>query len=292
MTPLLISLNYPPEQLSERGANNIANLIALGFDCINIGCGPNTWRDLMKMGFLRFGNWCKSTELALFSSVPRMAVAYQIPLIFWGENAASALGDLGVLGDTEYDLNNLKYSNTLGGGDITWLLETGRRKSQLLQYTYPTDSELARANIRIVSLAYFWKEFTALTNGIFSALRGLEIRTEPPDDIGEPLGVSMLDEDFTIVNMMIKYYKFGFGRANDFVNEEIRHGRWTREQAVAFVERYDGCCSPVLIDRFCQYIGISLEQFWTVVDSFVDKSLFKKVAHGQYERLFTVGQTA
>ena len=29
----------------------------------------------------------------------------------------------------------------------------------------------------------------------------------------------MLDEEFTNINMMLKYYKFGFGRATDYVDE-------------------------------------------------------------------------
>jgi sugar phosphate isomerase/epimerase len=40
LKPLLVSMNYPPEQISQNGANNLSNLIEHGFDCINIGCSP------------------------------------------------------------------------------------------------------------------------------------------------------------------------------------------------------------------------------------------------------------
>ena len=43
----------------------------------------------------------------------------------------------------------------------------------------------------------------------------------------------MLDEDWATINMMLKYYKLVFGRATDYMNEEIRAGRVTREQAQA-----------------------------------------------------------
>ena len=32
LNPLLVSLNYPPEQMTERGASNISNMISFGFD--------------------------------------------------------------------------------------------------------------------------------------------------------------------------------------------------------------------------------------------------------------------
>ena len=70
----------------------------------------------------------KSTELALFSSVPELAIAYKIPLIWWGENAALQLGDLNVMGDNGSDGNNLRNMNTLGGGDITWLISEEIKK--------------------------------------------------------------------------------------------------------------------------------------------------------------------
>ena len=34
--------------------------------------------------------------------------------------------------------------------------------------------------------------------------------------------MSALDEDWVTLNQMIKYYKYGFGRVSDSVNEQIR----------------------------------------------------------------------
>ena len=81
------------------------------------------------------------TELALFSSVPRLAIAYQIPLIWWGENTALQLGDLNVMGKDGSDGNNLRKMNTLGGGDITWLINDEVKKDHILQYNYPSEKE-------------------------------------------------------------------------------------------------------------------------------------------------------
>jgi N-acetyl sugar amidotransferase len=289
MNPLLVCLSYPPEQVSQRGVDNLSNMINYGFDCITINPAPEIWRHLMHKSFFDYTNWCKSTELALFSSVPRLAIAYQIPLIWWGENSALQLGDLNVMGKSGSDGNNLRKMNTLGGGDITWLLSNEIKRNQILQYCYPSEQEMEDANLRITFLGYFWKDWSLIDNGNFAALRGLEVRNEKPWEIGDPMGITSLDEDWVTFNQMIKYLKYGFGRVTDYVNEDVRLGRITRDEAVDLADKYDGTCSVKYIESFCKYIGISKDDFWTQVEKSVNPLLFDKVRQGEYKKKFKVG---
>jgi N-acetyl sugar amidotransferase len=289
MNPLLVNLSYPPEQVTQRGVDNVSNMISHGFDCISINPAPQIWRKLMYEGFFQYTNWAKSTELALFASVPRLAIAYQIPLIWWGENAALQLGDLNVMGKGGADGNNLRRMNTLQGGDVTWLLGDEVKRQQILQYIYPSEHEMENANLRITFLGYFWRDWSLIDNGNYSALRGLEIRQEKPWEIGDPVGVTSLDEDWVTLNQMIKYLKFGFGRVADYVNEDIRNGRITREQGITLNEKYDGTCSEKYIESFSQYIGITVREFWEQVDKSVNTDLFIKEGLGKYRPKFKVG---
>lgn len=289
MRPLLVCLSYPPEQVTQRGINNLTNLTEHGFDCITINPAPGIWRDLMRKSFLQYSNWCKSTELALFSSVPRMAIAYQIPLIWWGENAALQLGDLNVMGESGWDGNNLRQMNTLAGGSYEWLLDDVIKKRMILQYLYPSEIDIARSGLQIAFLGYFWEIWSLRDNGVYAALNGLEIRSEKPWDIGDPLGVTSLDEDWVTLNQMIKYLKFGFGRVSDYINEDIRNGLISRDQGIDLVKKYDGKCSVDYIASFCDFINIDLETFWRVVDASVNEDLFAKISLGVYEPKFEVG---
>lgn len=289
MKPLTVCLSYPPEQVTQRGVNNLANLSQHGFDCIMIQPSPGVWRHLMRKGFFNYANWCKSTELALFSSVPRIAIAYQIPLIWWGENSALQLGDLNVMGKSGWDGNNLRKMNTLANGDFNWMLDDKISRKEILQYQYPSEREIERSGLQIAFLGYFWKIWSLRDNGAYSALNGLKIRAEKPWQIGDPTGVTSLDEDWVTLNQMIKYLKFGFGRVTDYVNEDIRNGRITRDAGISLLEKYDGKCSQDYIQSFCGYININLDDFWSVVDTHVNKKLFYKRSAGTYERLFDVG---
>ena len=82
---------------------------------------PKTWKNLMKVSFLKYGNWAKSTELALFSFVPRLALQMDIPLVFWGENPALQLGDSKSGSKKGFDGKNIMNLNTLGGGKLDWI---------------------------------------------------------------------------------------------------------------------------------------------------------------------------
>ena len=290
MKPLLVCLSYTPEQVSQRGVDNISNMINHGFDCITINPAPQLWRKLMRKAFFEFSNYGKSTELALFSSVPRLAIAYQIPLIWWGENTALQLGDMNVLGKSGSDGNNIRKMNTLKGGDISWLLSDEVKKNQILQYCYPSEKEMEQANLKITFLGYFWDNWSLLDNGNFSALRGLEIRNEPPQDIGDPLGVTALDEDWVTLNQMIKYFKYGFGKVTDYANEDIRNKRITMEEAIKMTEKFDGRCSDKYIKSFSDYIGITIEEFWEQVDKSVNRELFERDSNGKWKAKFKVGE--
>ncbi len=289
LRPLLACLTYPPQQVTQRGVENISNLIELGFDVVISAPAPGTWQSLMRESFERYTNWARSTELALFSSVPQLAIRYGIPLILWGENPGLQLGDLKTLGRTGYDGNNLRYMNTLSGAALDWMLESGLALHDLIPYQYPTSEEFDQHNLQIVYLGWFLGDWSLANNGMYSATNGLQIREDTVANTGDLWGVTSLDEDWVTLNQMIKYYKFGFGRVTDYVNEEIRLGRMSRERGIELVEQHDDACGDGYIESFCQYIGISEQHFWDKVHAALNRELFDLDTQGRIRRRFKVG---
>lgn len=289
LRPLLVCLSYPPQQVTQRGVDNISNLINAGFDMVVSSPAPETWRKLMRLSFDRFTNWARSTELALFSSVPQIAIRYQIPLVLWGENPGLQVGDMGTLGRTGYDGNSIRNSNTLGGGQLDWMLEAGVCPSDLFPYQYPTSSEFDAAQLQIVYLGWFLGDWSLVNNAAYSCVNGLEKRSDDVAHTGDLLGVSSLDEDWVSLNQMIKYYKFGFGKVSEYVNEELRLGRMDRKTAIDLVEQYDGVCADEYIDSFCNFIDITTEDFWGKVRNSCSRDLFDVRPDGSIKRKFRVG---
>lgn len=289
LNPLLVCLSYPPEQVTQRGVDNLSNLINLGFDVVVSAPAPGTWRGLKRDGFDEFTNSFRSTELALFSCVPQVALRYGIDLILWGENPALQLGDMKALGRTGYDGNNLRYMNTLTSGK-QWMAARGYGEGELIAYSYPAVDEFLSADLKIIYLGWFLGDWSLVNNAMYACAEGLEIRSDDVSATGDLFGVTALDEDFTPINQMIKYYKFGFGRTTDYVNEEIRLERMSRDAGIELVRQYDNMCSSQYISNYCDYLCITVQTFWEKVRKSTDRRLFHiDDTTGSITPKFTVG---
>ena len=294
LNPLLICMAYPPEQVSNVGADNISNLINLGFDVEIISISQIFWKNLLKIGFLKFCNWAKFTEQAIISSVPRAAIRHNINIIFWGENPADAVGDLKtstLKKDEGYDGSNLMNMHTVSGGKIDWISdEYNLPKEKLYQFEFPILSDLKKNKIQIIYLGWFWNDWSIKKNGLISSLYGLNLRKDSYKNTQDIRGTFSLDEDWVTFNQMIKYYKYGFGRVSDYINDDIRNNYIKREDAILILEKYDHCCSNNYISNFCRYIGISSEDFWFNVRKNVNKNLFHIDNKLNIKRKFKVGK--
>ena len=291
LNPLLVAVTYPPEQMTNTGARNLDNLIQLGFDVYQISPSPITWKSLMKASFVESANWAKSTELALFSGVPQIAIENGIELILWGENPGLQLGALETLGREGWDGNSLRHMNTLNGMDKKWLLSQGVDQSRIGPYLYPSPSEFVSYNLQVVFLGWAMGNWGLLENGLSACLAGLQGRSDSPLNTSDLVNLTSLDEDWVILNQMIKYYKYGFGRATDYVNEWIRTGRILRSEGIPIVEKYDGVCANYYIESFSEFIGISVNDFWGIVKKHTNTSYFDVSGSDRPKPLFKVGQS-
>lgn len=289
LRPLLVCLGYPPEQLTDVGANNLSNLINLGFDVHTIFLSPVTWKKLVKKSFFEYSNYLKHSEQAIIAAVPRLAIRYKIPIIFWGENPGEALGDLNTMGSQGYDGNNLKYMNTVGGGKLDWLLKDNYNLNKIFPFEYPSSKEFQKFKIQIIYLSWFWSDWSIINNAEYALVEGLEVRKDTLKNTSDIWGVFSLDEDWVTFNQMFKYYKYGFGRVSDYVNEEIRLGRMSRDEGIYLVEKYDGTVSKKYVNSFCKYINIKKKEFWDVVYSTINKNLFKFDNKRKITKKFKVG---
>jgi hypothetical protein len=276
--------------MTKRGADNLNNLSELGFDIYSSSPSPILWKELMKKGFLESGNWAKSTELALFAGVPQIAIQLGINVILWGENPGLQLGALETLGKTGWDGNQLRKMNTLSGMSREWFSVPGSMENGFLAYQYPTEMHFLENGIQIVFLGWAMQNWGLLENGLAASLEGLAGRIDSASNTSDLIGLTSVDEDWVTLNQMIKFYKYGFGRATDYVNEWIRKGMISRDSAIEIVNKYDGVCSDEYIRTFCHFIDIEVGEFWEIVAGFTNLDLFELKKGKRPAKKFTVGQ--
>lgn len=215
--------------------------------------------------------------MVLFAGVPKMALAHDIKLVLWGENPALQVGESGSMGATIWDGNNLRNINTLAGGELGWMVDQVGVAEGVLPYQFPDVKLMQAKQINTLFLGPAWSNWSIAGNSVFAMPEGLHIRKDGVSTTGDLMGTSMLDEEWATINMMLKYYKLGFGRASDFVNEEIRCGRITRREGAVLVQRYDGICDDKFVASFCRYVDISIADFWAQVHKAANPLLFKNV---------------
>lgn len=273
LKPLLVCGAFPPEQQTEVGVDNLTNLIKLGFDCMSVTPSPKKYKQLMKNSFIMYGNWARPTEMALYATAPRIAINYKIPIIFLGENSALTYGDEG--GSLGGDASRMKYNHTLSGGIPTDYMEPWMKKSSVLWHHYPSDKDIQRANLKIVYLGYYFDDFNNFVNTEVSVNHGLKLKpNKNPYETGSYYNNDALDDDYVHVNQLLKYLKFGFAKVTDEMGEAIRLGLISRKKAVQLVKEYDGRCSFDYIKKFCDYLEISIDQFWDISKKFINTHIW------------------
>lgn len=287
--PLLV--NCAPDEITEIGRKNIDNLNKLGFDMISIRLDPNIAKQLARKSFFERGHIGVASEHCLWASTYIIADKFDIPLIIQGENAALTLG-AAKNQETSDNAYSVVQLDTLRGGNVEALLagEKNIGMEQLYFYQMPDTRKMSEKGIRAIFLQYYAKEWSQAGNADFAIARGLRGRAdEDLHDLGRYRRYTALDQDLVIANQMVKYLKFGFGFATDEACYDIREGRLTREDAIWYVKEYDGKCGEQYIDATCRYLSITKEEFWNIVDKFVNRDLFVKGADGKWVPKFEVG---
>ncbi|MEZ4752915.1 MAG: N-acetyl sugar amidotransferase [Bdellovibrionota bacterium] len=279
LNPLLVQ--YSSSEGNDLGKRNLENLVDLGFSLISVHPSPLISQKLSKRSFIEHGNLCKYSETSLFSSPFRAAMAYEIPLVFFGENPALETGDSNLEKGKFWDATTIRHNNTLGGANLDIWLGDGISQKDLLPYIFPTEAEFSQWGGRGIFMGYYLN-WSGYRNALYTIQNGLEPHTTEPRDLGNHQRHNALDWDEVVVNSMLKHIKLGFGHTTEFVCYDIRDGRVTREEAIALVKELDGKCHPRFIEQYCYWVGITVEKFWEVTETFYG-SMWEKEKEGSWK---------
>jgi N-acetyl sugar amidotransferase len=261
LNPLCVFVE--PPYITPVGQANINNLTNLGFDVFVFKSRKTILPELFKRTLIEEGSPGRAYEFMLYSVPMQVAINYKIPLVIWGEDPQMDYGNPGASGaDDQSNHDALK-----GQTAAHWLSEN-ITEEDLIPYQHPTQAELKAAGVRVIYLSHYIP-FEAQRNAKIAIEHGLTIR--PAADVkgtGGYWDFEQLDDEIPILSHLLKYIKFGYGRATDQACRDIRWGYITREVGLRLAAEYDGKCNPDYIKRYCKYIGISESEFWNIANSF------------------------
>jgi N-acetyl sugar amidotransferase len=282
MRPLCITATTC--HLSEVGRRNIENLKNLGVDYIEVTTNPKVRQTLNRLALREVGDISWPEHVTIFTIPVRLAVQMRIPLIVWGENSQNEYG--GPAAAAQDRILNRRWLEEFGGllglrvSDLVG--REGIGTQDLVQYTYPTDDQLADVGVTGIFLGYYLP-WDGWANALISQAHGFE--TNPSTIEGSLVNYENIDNLQTGIHDYFKFLKFGFGRATDLACMQVRRGRLSREDAVKLVKMHDGrypwTYLGVPLDEILGRIGMSKEEFDAICDRFTNKKLFVCDRHGE-----------
>ena len=271
LKPLCIT--WRTAQRTAIGEQNLRNLIDLGVDHLDVTVNPRVERAFMYDALVRFGSPAIPMHMALFAIPLTIAVQRRIPLVVWGENSAFEYGGAE---EDRYagEMNEQwlhRYGVNFGTTAADWVSDSLSARD-LSIYQWPTDAEREAAGVRAVFLGYF---FPWDPHAVFEMAKqhGFQAREAPKTGY---YAYADIDDDFISIHHWLKWYKFGFTRVFDNLSLEVRNGRLTREEAVAILREMGDQTPHEDIDRLCQYLEITREHFFEVVERFRNPDLWTK----------------
>lgn len=271
MNPLCV--NFEPTYPTELGRKNLENLRRLGFDVLCFKPNSKVYTKLGRDAFFKVGDHEWPNHLGIFTIPIRVAVQYDIPLLVWGENSQLEYG--GPVEAAEKNVLDRRWLEEFGGllgMRVKDLKELGLTEEETNCYIYPTDEELKKVGVFGVFLGSYFKWDARRQTELVKQI-GFNVHDGPIE--GTYPNYENLDDDIVSLHDYFKYVKFGFGRATDHACLDLRNGRLTREEALRLIAKYDGKLFQNKVDLFCKRFSISKEEFYSVVEKFANKSIFK-----------------
>lgn len=278
MNPLTVT--WAPHIYTEIGHENFQNWVHAGFD--NMLCTPNgkVHRLLTR---LAFENLCHPFQPFIIGQkliAARFSALYRIPLIFYGENPAE-YGD-NVADASRPTMSPIYYEHSpsldnlvLGGVPARELIEKyGLRASDFTPYL-PVEGSILREIGTEVHYMSYYLDWDPQENYYYASEHsGFKANVERTE--GSYSKYSSIDDAIDPFHYFTTLAKFGIGRSTYDAAQEIRSGKITREEGVALVRKYDSEFPRKYFHRFLEYMGITEERFWEVIDKARSPHLWEK----------------
>lgn len=263
LNPLLVTYNkYFNTPL---GIWNLANL-RIRFDCDILvqNVNPVSVRKITRTTLRELGSmyWPCLAGQTVFPV--QTAVRYGVPLVVWG--AHQGLEQVGMFSHehgVEMTRRYRKDHDLMGreADDLLSIFDT-LSEDDVWQYRYPDDADLQRVGVRGIYLGNYvrWDpkaqhEHMVASHGYRSAPFARTFDCYDHVDCYNFMGV----------HDQLKRYKHGYGKVLDHACREIRHGRLTRDQALALVARHNTDAVPQS-DLFCQWLGVDSRGLQFIMD--------------------------
>ena len=276
MNPLTVT--WAPHKYTEIGHANFENFCHSGFNNILFTPNGTLHRLLTKKSFLNLCHPFQSFIIGQRQIAPQMAVKFQVPLIFYGENPVEYGNP--ITEGNEIQMYRKYYSGNpdegviIGGESLNSIIkENGFHESDKLPYTPITLEQAESNNIEVHYLSYYHK--WDLQECYYYATENTGFQPNIRRTEGSFTKYQSIDDKIDPLHYYTTLIKYGLGRASYDAASEIRHGKLDRDEGVMLVEKFDQEFPERFLEEMLEYMDISREKFIEVIDNARSPHLWK-----------------
>jgi len=205
----------------------------------------------------------------------QMALAYDVPLIFDGENGEAEYGGDSASEDLcGFDVEeSTKY--WFSGHPVEYWYEHGFSKKDLHIYMPPDPKKIHDLKIERHFFSYYknWRP----QDNYYYAVENTGFLPKPDGrSEGTFSKYASIDDQIDPFHFYFMLLKFGIGRATSDAAHEIREGLIEREEAVALVNKFDAEFPQKSLQTFLDYCDITEEEFRRIEDKWRNEDIWIK----------------
>ena len=272
MNPLLVTVGDPFTK-TLAGTNNLKNLSdTFGCDHIQFNINTDLFRRVTKLGFEKFAEPLRFVEAAIYTMPVKMAINYGIKFVIYGEDSAYEYGGI----SEERELANDYIKEVFNNIDIEYWTSNGISLNDLNSITLPDPSSIEKENMEIVFLSYFYP-WSSNVNRNIAVRHGFQDLTHEWIREGTIDNFEQIDSVAYMVNIWLKYPKFGYQRVTDIVGRRIREEEMDVYEGKKMIIKHDHKLDQLALKDFVDFIGITTKEFWDIVEDYWNKNIFEKV---------------
>ena len=268
-----LTFTYRPTFRTKIGQKNLDNLRKLGVHHIDFSINEKVEKIFLKKVFKKFGAVALPMHMAMWNISFNLANKFKIPYILWGENSASEYGG----SKNDLKIKNLnsnwikKYGVNFKTTAMDWI-DKDLNKQDLAPYIKDNSNKFKKyAKSIFLGDYFFWdpdKTYMIAKQFGFKNIKD-KVKTGIYD-------YADIDDDLISVHHFLKIYKYGFSRVHDNLSLEIRNGRISRQKAIEIINKIAFKIPNKDIEKFCRFIGIKINTFFKICESFRNKNIWKK----------------
>lgn len=278
MHPLTVT--WPPILYTDYGLQNMRSWIEEGgFDNITFKQNGRVHKLLTRLAIENLLHPFQTFILGQKNLAPKIAINYDIPLIFYGESEAEYGNPIA---ETQSSLRDKSYYSMrdlseihLGGVPVPELLEKYSLSLADLSAYFPADyRKLEEAKIEVHYLGYYLK--WTPQESYYYAVEHTGFKARPFRTEGTYSKYNSIDDKIDDLHYYTTFIKFGLGRASYDASQEIRNKHLTREEGVALVRRFDGEVPERYFQEVMDYLGMTAANFHKLCDEFRSPHLWSR----------------